>query len=116
MVMLIGLMAKNGILIVEFANQLREEGRTVRDAIIEASAVRLRPILMTVLSTVLGAVPLVLSMGAGAESRFSIGIVIIGGFLGASVLTLFLTPALYDLMQKDAPPKEDPAAFPAGSS
>ena len=116
MVMLIGLMAKNGILIVEFANQLREDGKTVRDAIIEASAVRLRPILMTVLSTVLGAVPLVLSMGAGAESRFSIGIVIIGGFLGASVLTLFLTPALYDLMQKDATPEEDRAAFPAGSS
>ncbi len=101
MVMLIGLMAKNGILIVEFANQLREEGRSVRDAVIEASAVRLRPILMTVMSTVLGAVPLVLSTGAGAASRFSIGIVIIGGFMSASVLTLFLTPVLYDLLQKD---------------
>ncbi|SFQ11506.1 efflux RND transporter permease subunit [Tranquillimonas alkanivorans] len=102
MVMLIGLMAKNGILIVEFANQLREDGRAVRDAVIEASAVRLRPILMTVMSTVLGAVPLVLSSGAGAESRFSIGIVIIGGYLGASLLTLFLTPVLYDLLQRDA--------------
>ena len=78
MVMLIGLMAKNGILIVEFANQLRAEGRSVREAVTEASVVRLRPILMTVLSTVLGAVPLVLSTGAGAESRFAIGLVIIG--------------------------------------
>ncbi len=101
MVMLIGLMAKNGILIVEFANQLRDQGRSVREAVVEASAVRLRPILMTVMSTVLGAVPLVLSTGAGAESRFSIGIVIIGGFLGASILTLFLTPVLYDLLQRD---------------
>ncbi|WP_158540171.1 efflux RND transporter permease subunit [Rhodosalinus halophilus] len=110
MVMLIGLMAKNGILIVEFANQLRERGHAVREAAIEAAAVRLRPILMTVLSTVLGAVPLVLSTGAGAESRFAIGIVIIGGFLSASILTLFLTPVLYDLLQRDRP---EPAAQPA---
>ncbi|MCF7702367.1 efflux RND transporter permease subunit [Loktanella sp. M215] len=101
MVMLIGLMAKNGILIVEFANQLRDQGYAVREAAIEAATVRLRPILMTVLSTVLGAVPLVLSSGAGAASRVSIGIVIIGGFLAASVLTLFLTPVLYDLLQWD---------------
>ena len=113
MVMLIGLMAKNGILIVEFANQLREEGRAVREAVIEASTVRLRPILMTVLSTVLGAVPLVFSGGAGAESRFSIGIVIIGGFLVASILTLFLTPVLYDLMQAD--PKEEKASSGAAA-
>ncbi len=110
MVMLIGLMAKNGILIVEFANQLREQGRDVRDAVVEAATVRLRPILMTVLSTVLGAVPLVLSTGAGAESRFSIGIVIIGGFMSASVLTLFLTPVLYDLTQRE---RRDTAAQPA---
>ena len=112
MVLLIGLMAKNGILIVEFANQLRAEGRSVRDAVIEASTVRLRPILMTVLSTVVGAVPLVLSSGAGAESRFSIGIVIIGGFLVASLLTLFLTPVLYDLLQKD--PEMSPESDPEG--
>ena len=105
MVMLIGLMAKNGILIVEFANQLREDGYAVREAAIEAATVRLRPILMTVLSTVLGAVPLVLSSGAGAASRFSIGLVIIGGFLVASILTLFLTPVLYDLLQWD--PEEE---------
>lgn len=114
MVMLIGLMAKNGILIVEFANQLREEGQSVRDAVIEAATVRLRPIMMTVLSTVLGAVPLVLATGAGAASRVSIGLVIIGGFLLASVLTLFLTPVLYDLMQRDRrPEEEDGAAHPA---
>ncbi len=110
MVMLIGLMAKNGILIVEFANQLRAEGKSVRDAAVEAATVRLRPIMMTVLSTVLGAVPLVLSSGAGAESRFSIGIVIIGGFLFASLLTLFLTPVLYDLMQSDASEVRSPGA------
>jgi len=107
--MLIGLMAKNGILIVEFANQLREDGYDVRDAIIEASTVRLRPIVMTVLSTVLGAVPLVMSSGAGAESRISIGLVIIGGFTAASALTLFLTPVLYDLMQSDDKGQEQPA-------
>jgi multidrug efflux pump len=113
MVMLIGLMAKNGILIVEFANQLREDGYSVRDAAIEASTVRLRPILMTVLSTVLGAVPLVLSSGAGAESRTSIGLVIIGGFLAASILTLFLTPVLYDLLQWDRKAKDAPEENPA---
>ena len=107
MVMLIGLMAKNGILIVEFANQLRDEGYAVRDAAIEAATVRLRPILMTVLSTVLGAVPLVMSSGAGAASRISIGLVIIGGFMAASILTLFLTPVLYDLLQWDREPGDE---------
>lgn len=88
MVLLIGLMAKNGILIVEFANQLRAEGMDVRQAITEGSALRFRPILMTVLSTVLGAVPLLLATGAGAESRVAIGAVIIGGLTVASLLTL----------------------------
>jgi multidrug efflux pump len=97
-ILLVGLMAKNGILMVEFANQLRDEGASVRDAIIDASAIRLRPILMTVISTILGAVPLVLASGAGAESRVAIGTVIIGGLGFASLLTLFLTPVLYNLM------------------
>ncbi len=97
-ILLIGLMAKNGILIVEFANQLRDDGYSVRDAVIEASVIRLRPILMTTVSTVLGAVPLVLAFGAGAESRQAIGTVIIGGLLFAGLLTLFLTPVLYDLL------------------
>jgi multidrug efflux pump len=97
-ILLIGLMAKNGILIVEFANQLRDEGRSIRDAVLEASAIRLRPIVMTVLATILGAVPLALATGAGAESRIAIGIVVIGGLALASLLTLFVTPVLYDLL------------------
>ena len=97
-VLLVGLMAKNGILIVEFANQLRDEGYSVRAAVIEASIIRLRPIVMTVISTILGALPLVLASGAGAESRSAIGTVIIGGLGFATVLTLFLTPVLYDLL------------------
>lgn len=97
-ILLIGLMAKNGILIVEFANQLRDEGHSVRDAIIEASVLRFRPIVMTVISTILGAVPLVIASGAGAESRIAIGWVIVGGLGSALILTLFLTPVLYDLL------------------
>ncbi|EWY41689.1 multidrug transporter [Skermanella stibiiresistens SB22] len=100
MVLLIGLMAKNGILIVEFANQLRAEGMDIRQAITEGSALRFRPILMTVLSTILGSVPLVLASGAGAESRVAIGTVIIGGLGVASLLTLFVTPVLYDLLAR----------------
>lgn len=97
-ILLIGLMAKNGILIVEFANQLRDEGLSVRDAVIEASVLRFRPIVMTVVSTILGAVPLIIASGAGAESRIAIGWVIIGGLISALVLTLFLTPVLYNLL------------------
>jgi multidrug efflux pump len=100
MVLLIGLMAKNGILIVEFANQLRAEGMDIRQAITEGSALRFRPILMTVLSTILGAIPLVLASGAGAESRIAIGTVIIGGLSVASLLTLLVTPVLYDLLAR----------------
>ncbi|MGE4660846.1 MAG: efflux RND transporter permease subunit [Arenicellales bacterium] len=97
-ILLIGLMAKNGILIVEFANQLRAAGKSVRDAVIEASVLRLRPIVMTVMSTIFGATPLILASGAGAESRIAIGWVIVGGLGLALILTLFLTPLLYDLM------------------
>ena len=77
--MLIGLAAKNGILIVEFANQLRNQGKSVSEAILESARTRLHPVLMTSVSTAIGAVPLVLASGAGAESRFTIGIVIISG-------------------------------------
>ena len=98
-------MAKNGILIVEFANQLRDEGRNVRNAVVEASVLRLRPIIMTVISTVLGAVPLIIASGAGAESRIAIGTVIIGGLGGALILKLFLTPILYDLMARLTKPR-----------
>ncbi|HSX64155.1 MAG TPA: efflux RND transporter permease subunit, partial [Pseudoxanthomonas sp.] len=97
-VMLIGLAAKNGILIVEFANQLRDDGRSVREAIAEASAVRLRPILMTAAATIMGAVPLVLAGGPGSASRATIGVVIIFGVAFSTLLTLFVVPAFYALL------------------
>jgi multidrug efflux pump len=97
-VMLIGLAAKNGILIVEFANQLRDDGRSVREAIAEASAVRLRPILMTAAATIMGAVPLVVAGGPGSASRATIGVVIIFGVAFSTLLTLFVVPAFYALL------------------
>jgi HAE1 family hydrophobic/amphiphilic exporter-1 len=102
LVLLIGIMAKNGILIVEFANQLRDRGYALRQAIEDASLTRLRPVLMTALSTVLGGLPLILGSGAGAESRAALGWVIIGGLGFATVFTLFLTPAAYILFGRFA--------------
>ena len=98
LVMLIGIMAKNGILIVEFANQLRDRGAAVRDAIEGAATIRLRPVMMTMVSTVLGGVPLILSSGAGAEARAALGWVIVGGLGLATLFTLFLTPVAYLLL------------------
>lgn len=98
LIMLVGLITKHGILIVEFANQLREQGRTVREAVIEASGLRLRPILMTTAAMVLGAVPLAIATGAGAESRSPIGWVIVGGLLLGTLLTLFVIPVAYTLL------------------
>lgn len=95
MIMLIGLVTKNGILIVEFANQKREFGLKKTEAVIEASAQRLRPILMTSLATALGALPIALSIGAAATSRMPLGIVIVGGIMFSLVLTLFVIPAVY---------------------
>jgi multidrug efflux pump len=100
MVMLVGLIAKNGILIVEFANQLQERGRTIREAVIEAAALRLRPILMTTAAMILGAVPLALAHGAGAESRQQIGWVIVGGLMLGTLLTLFVIPTAYTLLAR----------------
>jgi multidrug efflux pump len=97
---LIGLAAKNGILIVEFANQLRNQGKSVSEAVLESARTRLRPVLMTSVSTAIGAVPLVLASGAGAESRFTIGIVIISGVVLSTVLTLFLIPLTYSLLAR----------------
>jgi len=97
-VMLVGLAAKNGILIVEFANQLRDEGRDVHEAIAESSAVRLRPILMTSAATIMGAVPLVVAGGPGSASRATIGVVIISGVTFATLLSLFVVPAFYALL------------------
>jgi multidrug efflux pump len=94
-VMLVGLAAKNGILIVEFANQLRDEGRLLHEAVVFASVRRLRPILMTSVATVLGAVPLAVGTGAGAGARAAIGVVIVFGVSIATVMTLFMIPLLY---------------------
>jgi len=95
LVLLIGLMAKNSVLVVEFADQLRDRGLAVRDAIKQSAERRLRPVMMTLVSTVLGALPLILSSGAGAEGRNAIGWVIFGGLAIAAVFTLYLTPLLY---------------------
>ncbi|WOI28831.1 efflux RND transporter permease subunit [Sulfitobacter dubius] len=103
LVLLVGIMAKNGILIVEFANQLREAGATVDAAIRSAMRLRLRPVMMTMVSTVLGGVPLIAATGAGAEARISVGWVIVGGLGFATVFTLFLTPVLYRILAPLAP-------------
>jgi multidrug efflux pump len=99
-ILLIGLAAKNGVLIVEFANQLRDRGIPFDDAVVEASAIRLRPILMTSASTTFGALPLLLATGAGAESRQPIGIVVVFGVTISAVLTLVAVPALYSLVAR----------------
>ena len=95
MIMLIGLVTKNGILIVEFANQKRENGFSKNSAVIEAATQRLRPILMTSLATALGALPIALSLGAASTSRMPLGIVIVGGIIFSLILTLFVIPAVY---------------------
>jgi multidrug efflux pump len=98
MIMLIGLVTKNGILIVEFANQRQEQGLGILEAIKDASVARFRPILMTSLSTILGILPIALALGAGAESRTSMGIAVIGGLLVGSILTLYVIPAMYSYL------------------
>ncbi len=103
-IMLIGLVTKNGILIVEFANHKRDEGLAKIDAVIEASAMRLRPILMTSIATALGAVPIAFALGAGAQSRIPLGIVIIGGIMFSLVLTLFVIPAMYSYLSRKRKP------------
>jgi multidrug efflux pump subunit AcrB len=100
LVLLIGLMAKNSVLLVEFADQLRDEGLDTRSAIEEGAGIRLRPVAMTMISTILGGLPLILSSGAGAEARASIGWVVFGGLGIAAVFTLYLTPALYLLLAR----------------
>jgi len=100
MIMLIGLVTKNGILIVEFANQKREKGESKLNATIEASSQRLRPILMTSLATALGALPIALSLGAAATSRVPLGVVIVGGIMISLLLTLFVIPAIYSYLSR----------------
>jgi multidrug efflux pump len=94
-IMLIGLVTKNGILIVEFANQLREKGLEVREAALEAATRRMRPIIMTTLATVFGATPIALALGAAGQSRMSMGIVVMGGLLFSLALTLYVIPVMY---------------------
>ena len=105
LVLLVGVMAKNGILIVEFANQLRDRGLSVRQAIEESANIRLRPVMMTMICTVLGGLPLVLASGAGAEARIALGWVIVGGLGLAALSTLFLTPVAYLLLGRFVTPK-----------
>ena len=100
LVMLVGLAAKNGILIVEFANQLRDAGQEFHQALLEATEVRFRPIVMTGITTAAGAVPLLLSSGPGAETRAVMGTVILYGVLAATLFTLFVVPVAYDLLAR----------------
>ncbi|AHF84805.1 multidrug transporter AcrB [Rhizobium leguminosarum bv. trifolii WSM1689] len=104
LVLLVGVMAKNGILIVEFANQLRDRGEDVRPSIEKACALRLRPVMMTMIATILGGVPLVFAHGAGAEARVALGWVIVGGLGFATLVTLFITPVAYLLLARFAKP------------
>jgi multidrug efflux pump len=99
-ILLIGLAAKNGVLIVEFANQLRDRGRSIHDALLDASAARLRPILMTSASTTFGALPLLLATGAGAETRQPIGIVVVFGVTLSALLTVYVVPVLYGVLAR----------------
>jgi len=101
-VLLIGLAAKNGVLIVEFANQLRVRGLAFERALVDAACIRLRPVVMTSASTTLGALPLLLGTGAGAESRQPIGVVIVSGVVFSAILTLFVVPALYSVLARNA--------------
>lgn len=118
LITLVGLITKHGILIVEFSNQLRQQGRDVFEAVTEAAALRLRPILMTTAAMVLGALPLALASGAGAESRQQIGWVIVGGMSFGTLLTIFVVPTMYTLFARRAVPgeittPEAPEAAPA---
>ena len=105
LILLVGLMAKNGILIVEFANQLRDQGQSVREAIRNAAVIRLRPVTMTMIATVLGGLPLVLSGGAGSEARQALGWVVVGGLGIATFATLFVTPVVFDVLARFSRPR-----------
>jgi multidrug efflux pump len=100
LIMLVGLAAKNGILIVEFTNQLRDQGREFEAAVREAARVRFRPIVMTGITTVAGSVPLILSSGAGAETRVAIGVVVFSGVIAATLFTLYVVPVVYSLVAR----------------
>ncbi|OFE11979.1 multidrug transporter AcrB [Pseudohongiella acticola] len=101
LIILVGIASKNGILIVEFANQLRDEGKEFREALVEACDMRLRPVLMTALSTMMGALPLIFASGAGSESRVLLGTVIFSGVMMTTLMTLFIVPVVYDLLARN---------------
>lgn len=101
LIILIGLSAKNGILIVEFANQLRIEGQNIEKAVINACKLRLRPILMTSLSTIVGVVPLIIGSGPGEASRLTIGVVIFSGMIFSTFFTLYIIPVIYLMIGKN---------------
>ncbi|MEO7251277.1 MAG: efflux RND transporter permease subunit, partial [Arenimonas sp.] len=109
-VTLVGLISKHGILIVEFANQLQERGRSKADAVLESAGLRLRPILMTTGAMVLGSIPLALAAGAGAEARHQIGWVIVGGMSFGTLLTLFVVPVVYVLLARTRVPVVEPSS------
>jgi multidrug efflux pump len=119
LITLVGLISKHGILIVEFSNQLRRQGKAVHEAVVTAASLRLRPILMTTFAMVLGALPLALASGAGAESRRQIGWVIVGGMSFGTILTIFVVPTVYIWFARKGVPGEiteaalEPAAVPA---
>jgi multidrug efflux pump len=103
LIMLIGLVTKNAILIVEYANQRRARGEPLIEAVVNASRIRLRPILMTTLTTILGVMPIALGLGAGAESRKPLGMAVVGGLLFSMLLTLVMVPVVYVLLARFAP-------------
>jgi multidrug efflux pump len=103
LVLLLGLVTKNSILLVEFANQRRALGISAVEAMRQAGAVRLRPILMTALSTIIGILPIALGLGAGAESRRPLGVAVVGGMLSSTFLTLYLVPAFYVIIDRLLP-------------
>src|SRR5690606_29643139 len=113
LITLVGLIAKHGILIVEFSNQLQEQGRSKFDAVVEAASLRLRPILMTTGAMVFGALPLAIATGAGAESRNQIGLVIVGGMSIGTFFTLFIVPVIYLLIGRDHHKAQAAKAAPA---
>ena len=102
LVTLIGLVTKNSIMLVEFTNQLREQGMIISEAVIESARLRFRPILMTSVATICGSIPLVFASGAGAESRNSIGLVIVGGMLLGTLFTIFVIPVLYRTLKRES--------------
>ena len=109
---MIGLISKHGILIVEFANRLTQQGYNVQEAVIEAATVRLRPVLMTTAAMVLGVMPLIFASGAGAVSRYNIGLVIATGMTIGTLFTLFVVPVMYSYLAREHKPVEEVSQVP----